>query len=97
MDLDLICQHTLSRQRQMLDEAAQRRMISSAAATTPSSANRGGTIRRGLALLLRRAADRLEPTPQHRLGVLRAVAHREIDVEQAIMLLNRKGHRYQRS
>lgn len=83
MNLDLMCEHTFDDQRALIAEAARRRLGRSSA---PRSTART-RWRAGLALQLRRVADRLEPQPPARqLGVLRAVAHREIDVEQALVL-----------
>jgi hypothetical protein len=88
MNLDLLCENTFSHQHELLHEASRRRMLRTAAIPMPERR------RSRLAFLLRRLADWLEPTAvQPRVGLLRAVAHHEIDVEQAMRLLNSNGHR----
>ncbi|HEY9288712.1 MAG TPA: hypothetical protein VIT43_11895 [Candidatus Dormibacteraeota bacterium] len=44
-------------------------------------------LRGWAALRLRRMADRLEPSVQPQVGLLRALAHHELDVDQALRLL----------
>lgn len=73
-----------SHQQQLIDEAARyHRLGAGDAASLPASSG----LRRWAALRLRRIADRLEPSVQPQLGILRAVAHHEVDVEQALRLL----------
>jgi hypothetical protein len=73
-----------SHQAELMDEAARyHRLGDGDAARLPVSSG----WRRWTALRLRRIADRLEPSVQPQLGVLRAVAHHEVDVEQALRLL----------
>lgn len=92
MNLEMMCETTLSHQQHLLQEAAERRLVSSGTATPTVPLRRGG--RRRVACLLRRFADWLEPAPsQPRVALLRAVAHHEIDVEQAMRLLASNGLR----
>lgn len=93
-NLDAICQQTFDHHQELLADAARRRLVrnrSQAAATHVPTRS----WRVGLATWLRRAADRLEPVadpPQ--VAMLRAVAHREISVDQALRLLDTgNGHR----
>ena len=73
-----------SHQQQLIDEAAQyHRLGEGDAVRLPASSG----LRSWTALRLRRIADRLEPSVQPQLGILRAVAHHELDVEQALRLL----------
>lgn len=91
MDLEMMCQQATAHQRQLLMEAERRRL--QRAQRTDSVLRR--SWRERTAAALRRIADRLEPagpSPQS-LPLLRAVAHREIDVDQALQLLNHGSHR----
>lgn len=84
MESGWLWQAAQSHQRQLMDEAARyRRLERQQGASVPASSG----LRSWAALRLRRIADRLEPSVQPHLGVLRAVAHRELDVEQALGLL----------
>lgn len=86
MDLELLCQNTLARQRELLDEAVRRRLLSGALTTGRRRVHQSG--RMVVAAMLRKMADRLErPALTPQLGVLRAVGHREVDVEQGLWLL----------
>jgi hypothetical protein len=73
-----------SHHQQLIDEAARSRW--SVASEAPRAAAFTG-LRSRAALRLRWIADRLEPAGQPQLGVLRAVAHHELDVDQALRLL----------
>ena len=90
VNIDALERYTFDHQRQRLDEAARWRLISGSAgrplAKVPSS-----SWRARVATMLRHAADRLEPAATApRVGVLRAVAHREITVDQGLRLLTRE-------
>ena len=93
-DLDALCQQTFDRQRQLIADAARRRLLAGGrreeATLAPS-----GPWRVTLARWLRRTADRLEPAADRPIvAMLRAVAHREISVDQALRLLDAgNGHR----
>ena len=71
-------------QQQLIDEAARDRRIG--ASDHPRAAGLIG-LRGWAALRLRRMADRLEPVAVPEVGVLRAVAHDELDIDQALWLL----------
>jgi hypothetical protein len=93
-NLDAMCQQTFDRHQELLAQAARRRLLSSGlqghATSTPAR-----PWRATLATWLRRVADRLEPVGERpQVAMLRAVAHREISVEQALRLLDGgNGHR----
>ena len=91
MDLDAMCQQALDQHRQRLEGAARRRLLNGRGQVTLSAAS----VRWAMARILRRLADRLEPAADRRfIGLMRAVAHREIDVDQALHLLDlSNGHR----
>jgi hypothetical protein len=84
MESSWLWQAAQAHHQELIDEAARYRRLGDSS---------GGSVqsfsgpRRWAALRLRRIADRLEPSVQPQLGVLRAVAHREVDVEQALRLL----------
>jgi len=93
-NLEAMCQQTFDRHQQLLAEAARRRLL--------SSGHRGHTTiaparpwRVAVAIWLRRVADELEPAADRpQVAMLRAVAHREISVDQALRLLDGgNGHR----
>ena len=84
MESDWLWQAAHSHQQHLLDEAARyHRLEQSAGASLRASSG----LRSWAALRLRRLADRLEPSVQPQVGVLRAVAHHELDVDQALRLL----------
>jgi gamma-glutamyl:cysteine ligase YbdK (ATP-grasp superfamily) len=93
-NLDAMCQQAFDRHQQLLTQAERRRLLSSGvqgqAITTPTR-----RWRVTVATWLRRTADRLEPVADRRqVAMLRAVAHREISVDQALRLLDAgNGHR----
>lgn len=89
-DLDALCQQTFDRQRQLIADAARRRLLAGGRREEAS-----GPWRVTLARWLRRTADRLEPAADRPIvAMLRAVAHREISVDQALRLLDAgNGHR----
>jgi len=93
-NLDAMCQQTFERHQQLLSQAARRRLLSTGrqghAASTPAR-----PWRVTVATWLRRVADWLEPVADRpRVAMLRAVAHREISVDQALRLLDGgNGHR----
>jgi hypothetical protein len=92
VNLDAMQRYTLDHQRELLDEAARRRLIYGSAAP-PATRSPARSLRGRVATVLRHTADRLEPAPSlPRVGVLRAVAHREISVDQAMRLLEANGH-----
>lgn len=84
MESGWLWQTAQSHQRQLIDEAARQRRLADAHGT---SIARWNGARSWAALRLRRIADWLEPPVQPRIGLLRAVAHHELDVEQALRLL----------
>jgi hypothetical protein len=92
-NLDAMCRQTFDRHQQLLDEAARRRLLSGVREPTTQAPAR--LFRVAVAAWLRRTADRLEPsTNRPQVAVLRAVAHREISVDQALRLLDGgNGHR----
>jgi hypothetical protein len=93
-NLDAMCQQTFDRHQQLLAQAARRRLTSSGlrghTTTAPARPWRGL-----VAGWLRSIADRLEPAADRpQVAMLRAVAHREISLDQALRLLDGgKGHR----
>jgi len=93
-NLDAMCHQAFDRHEQLLAEAARRRLASSG---VQGWANHRAARpwRVVVATWLRRMADRLEPAPDRpQVAMLRAVAHREISVDQALSLLDtRNGHR----
>jgi len=93
-NLDAMCRQTFDRHQQLLAEAARRRLLSSGVqghTTTPPAR----PWRAVVAGWLRSMADRLEPVADRpQVAMLRAVAHREISVDQAMRLLDGgNGHR----
>ncbi|HET9849691.1 MAG TPA: hypothetical protein VFR68_14180 [Candidatus Dormibacteraeota bacterium] len=90
VNLDAMQRYSFDYQQARLDEAARWRLLESGSA--PRTALRPSWRRRA-ATALRRTADRLEPAPAApRVGLLRALAHREISVDQALRLLEANGH-----
>ena len=88
-NLDAMCQQTFDRHRELLAEAAHRRLVSGGVRERPANTTSAQPWRLTLAAWLRRAADRLDPAPdQPKVAMLRAVAHREISVDQALRLLD---------
>lgn len=84
IDVDALSRQTRDHQRQLLDQAARMRLVTSPRRSV------GVPSRRRLALALRHWADRLEPRWEGApIGTLRALAHGEIDVDQALLLLDR--------
>jgi hypothetical protein len=94
INLDALCQQTFDRHHELLNQAARRRLLSnrSTESVTRASARPWRVV---VASWLRRTADRLEPLADRpQVAVLRAVAHREITVDQALTLLDAgNGHR----
>ena len=87
-NIDAMCQQTFDRHRELLAEAARRHLLSSGR-DRPANTAPARRLRLRLAAWLRRAADRLDPAPdQPKVAMLRAVAHREISVDQALRLLD---------
>jgi hypothetical protein len=94
INLDTFCQQTFDRHQQLLAQAARRRLVSSGLqGHATSSPVRSWRV--VVAAWLRRTAGRLEPVADRpRVAMLRAVAHREISVDQALRLLDGgNGHR----
>jgi hypothetical protein len=93
-NLDAMCQQTFDRHQQLLAQAARRRLMSSGLQWHTTSAP-ARPWRAAIAGWLRRTADRLEPVADRpKVAMLRAVAHREISVDQALRLLDgSNGHR----
>jgi len=92
-NLDAMCQQTFDRHQHLIADAARRRLRSSAhqGPDNPATA-RQWRVR--IAILLRRMADRLEPVADRpQVAMLRAVAHREITVDQALRLLEASNGR----
>jgi hypothetical protein len=93
-NLDAMCQQMFDRHQQLLADAARRRLLSGRvqghAAQAPVR-----PWRVAVAAWLRRIAERLEPAADRpKVAMLRAVAHREISVDQALRLLDGgNGHR----
>ena len=93
-NLDAMCQQTFERHQQILAAAARRRLVSRGLRERTNSDGEARPWRRTLAAWLRGAADRLEPVADRpQVAMLRAVAHREISVDQALRLLDGNGHR----
>ena len=91
VNLDALQSFARDHQQELLKEAAERRLINANRLARHDRAMR--PLRARLAARLRRAADRLEPVASpSRVGVLRAVAHREISVDQALRLLQINGY-----
>lgn len=87
-NLDAMCRQAFDRHQQLLAEAARRRLLSCGSRGSASHAM-GRPWRVAVAAWLRRMADRLEPMPYRpQVAMLRAVAHREISVDQALALLD---------
>ena len=87
-NLDAMCQQAFGHHQQLLAEAARRRLVSNAVRESGAKAPIR-PWRVAVAARLRRVADRLEPLPErHQVRMLRAVAHREISVDQALRLLD---------
>jgi hypothetical protein len=93
-NLDAFSQQTFDRHQQLLAQAARRRLVSSGLQGHATSAP-VRPWRVAVATWLRRMADRVEPVADRpQVAMLRAVAHREISVDQALRLLNGgNGHR----
>jgi hypothetical protein len=88
-NLDAMCQQTLDRHRELLAAAARRRLVSSGVRERSANPTPARPWRLTLAAWLRRVANRLDPAPdQPKVAMLRAVAHREISVDQALRLLD---------
>ena len=93
-NLDAMCQQTFERHQQILAAAARRRLVSSGLRERTNTDGPARPWRGALAAWLRGAADRLEPVADRpHVAMLRAVAHREISVDQALRLLDSNGHR----
>ena len=94
VNLDAQQRYASDHQLQLLDEAARQRLVNNGPAVQSVPKGPSPAWRRRLAITLRNTADRLEPAAsQPRVGVLRAVAHREISVDQALLLLARENRR----
>lgn len=92
VNIDALERYTLDHQQQLLDEAARWRLINSGSDPRSRPKAPAPSLRRRVATMLRHTADRLEPVAaEPRLGVLRAVAHREISVDQGLRLLEANG------
>jgi hypothetical protein len=93
-NLDAMCQQTFERHHRLLAQAARRRPLSSGLQGHTNTA-RIRPWRAVVAGWLRNTADRLEPVADRpQVAMLRAVAHREISVDQALRLLDAgNGHR----
>ena len=83
MESGWLWQAAQSHQRQLIDEAARHRRRQEGSRRVAAASG----LRSWTALRLRRLADWLEPSVQPQLRILRAVAHHELDVEQALWLL----------
>jgi len=94
INLEAMCQQTFDRHQQLIADAARRLQVSSAL-QGPDNPATAWHWRVRIAILLRRMADRLEPVADRpQVAMLRAVAHREISVDQALRLLEaNNGHR----
>lgn len=89
VNLDALQRYTVDHQRELLDAASRRRLLNQSRRPTSMRP----PLRARMAAGLRRVADRLEPVASpSRVGVLRAVAHREISIDQALRLLEVNGH-----
>ena len=83
IDADALCRQTRDHQRDLVDQASRTWLVA------PADRPAGVTARWRLAHGLRRWADRLEPGwDGASIGTLRALAHGEIDVDQALLLLD---------
>ena len=93
-NLDAMCQLTFDRHQQLIAEVARRRLASSGLHGHKTSAP-ARPWRTVVAGWLRSTADRLEPVADRpQVAMLRAVAHREISIDQALRLLDAgNGHR----
>jgi len=93
-NLDAMCQQAFDRHQHLIADAARRRLLSRAL-QMPDNPAPARHWRVTIANLLRRVADRLEPMADRpQVAMLRAVAHREISVDQALRLLEASnGHR----
>jgi hypothetical protein len=88
-NFDAMRQQTYDHQQQLLAEAAQRRLLSSDARGRHRNHPPARPLRVAVAAWLRRMADRLEPVADRpRVAMLRALAHREISVDQALSWLD---------
>jgi hypothetical protein len=89
-----MCQQTFDRHQKLLAQAARRRLLSTGRQDHANLAP-ARPWRIMVASWLRRMADRLEPVAERpQVAMLRAVAHREISVDQALRLLDgSNGHR----
>jgi len=86
-NLDAMCQQAFDRHRHLIADAARRRQLSSAF-QGPDNPAPARHWRVTIATLLRRMADRLEPLADRpQVAMLRAVAHREISIDQALRLV----------
>ena len=94
INLEAMCEQTFDRHQQLIADAARRRQVSSAL-QGPDNPATAWQWRVRIAILLRHMADRLEPVADRpQVAMLRAVAHREISVDQALRLLEaNNGHR----
>jgi hypothetical protein len=94
INFDAMRQQTYDRHQQLIADAARRRLLSSAR-QGPDNPATAWHWRVRIAIVLRRMADRLEPVADRpQVAMLRAVAHREISVDQALRLLEAdNGHR----
>ncbi len=94
-NLDAMCQLTFDRHHEILAQAARRRLLSSGLQERATPTGGRAAWRVTVAAWLRRSADRLEPVADNpQIAMLRAVAHREISVDQAMRLLDAgNGHR----
>ncbi len=94
-NLDAMCRQMLDHHHELLAEAARRRLLSGNVPVPPATNSATRSWRVTVAAWLRRIADRLEPAADRPgVAMLRAVAHREISVDQALTLLGGgNGHR----
>jgi len=87
-NLEAMCQQTFDRHQQLLAEAARRRLLSSGRRGHRTTAL-ARPWRVVVAGWLRSIADLLDPVADRpQVAMLRAVAHREISVDQALRLLD---------
>ena len=87
MDLDGICAQTLADHRRRV--AAAGRWHDVAMSPKPRKGLQRPGWRNLVASRLRHNADRIEPGPSTpRVALLRAVAHRELTIDQALLLLS---------
>jgi hypothetical protein len=94
IDLNGICRQSLDLHEERLASAARRRVLAELSSPVAEPGSNRRPLRTQLAMTLRKLAEHLEPVPsQPRLALLRAVAHREISVDQALDLLqSANGH-----